>query len=266
MPEQRVAWLETSGRDKASCPLARRPPDQVVGRDVERVAGLCVHSEHRLNAVRLGGDDPGESEGVVDLGAHRVIVDKFADRDQPGRRADQSAVRLARADLLRGGGADVEPDGRVKGEDLVDQGVLELVVEDLRVLVGGEVTLLPAGGRVDVGHPVDELLQRPLALRRAHRAAEVLGGHDVGGVDRPGVGELDPVLLEVDRAVPPVGHHDIAALPRDLVVRVHARRGVDAADLQAALALAPALARSRTAHRFRHDCLAPFSASFVTSS
>ena len=40
----------------------------------------------------------------------------------------------------------------------------------------------------------------------------------------PEVGELDAALLEVDRAVAPVGHDDVAALPGHLVVRVHARR------------------------------------------
>ena len=63
--------------------------------------------------------------------------------------------------------------------------------------------------------------------RRADRAAEVLAGDDVGGVDRPGLGELDAALLEVDRAVAPVGHHDVAALPGHLVVGVHAGRGVE---------------------------------------
>ena len=34
--------------------------------------------------------------------------------------------------------------------------------------------------------------------------------------------ELDAALLEVDRAVPPVRHDDVAALPGHLVVRVDA--------------------------------------------
>ena len=127
--------------------------------------------------------------------------------------------------------------------------------EDLRVGVGGEVAVLPPGRRVGPDHPVDELLQAPLALRRAHRAAEVLGGDDVGGVDRPEVGELHALLLEVDRSVTPVGHDDVAALPGDLVIGMNALAGVDAADgeslacSQPALRCPPAPARRRPASR-----------------
>ena len=41
------------------------------------------------------------------------------------------------------------------------------------------------------------------------------------------------MLLEVDRAITPVRHNDVAAFPRDLVVRVDTRSCVDAADLEA---------------------------------
>ena len=71
-----------------------------------------------------------------------------------------------------------------------------------------------------------------LALRRADGAAEVLAGDDVGGVDRPELGELHAALLEVHRAVAPVRHHDVAALPGDLVVGVHAGGGVHPLDGQ----------------------------------
>src|SRR6204780_2723210 len=139
----------------------------------------------------------------------------------------------------------------------MDQGVPELVAEDLGVLFGGKVALLPAGLLVLADDPVHKLLEAPPALRRADRAAEVLGGHDVGGVHRPEVGELDAMLLEVDRAVPPVRHDDIPAFPGDLVVGVHARRGVDAPDLEPA-ATAPRVllplppAGRRSAHLLRH--------------
>src|SRR5690606_40307686 len=97
---------------------------------------------------------------------------------------------------------------------------------------GGEVALLDAGLDVHADDAVDELLQAPLALRRADRAAEVLRGDDVDGVQRPEVGELHTALLEVDRAVAPVGHDDVTTLPAHLVVRMHAGRGEDALDLQ----------------------------------
>ena len=49
--------------------------------------------------------------------------DQLADRDEPGRRADQRVVGLAGGDLLRRGRPDVEPDRRVEAEDLVNQRV-----------------------------------------------------------------------------------------------------------------------------------------------
>ena len=118
---------------------------------------------------------------------------------------------------------------------------------------------------VDVHHPVDELLEAPLALRRADRAAEVLGGDDVGRVDRPEVGELHAVLLEVDRAVPPVGHDDVPALPGDLVVGVHAGAWCGCAASSAGASglvawatwVAFPLRVVDAAHRLRH-CLSPF--------
>src|SRR5579875_159358 len=83
------------------------------------------------------------------------------------------------------------------------------------------------------------------AVTGSDRAAEVLGRHDVRRVDGPEVGELDALLLEVDRAVAPVGHDDIAALPGDLVIGMNARPRVDALDRQALAgghAAAPVLA------------------------
>ena len=101
------------------------------------------------------------------------------------------------------------------------EGLLLVVVDEVAPLVP------PAGDRV--GDPVDHLLQRRLPFRRAERAAEVLLGDDVGGVQRPAHGELDPGLLEGDRAVLPVRDAGIPALPHDLVVGVDARRREQAA-------------------------------------
>src|SRR5688500_15005925 len=107
------------------------------------------------------------------------------------------------------------------------------MLEDLGVALAGEVAVLAACRPVGEHDAVDELAQAALALGRADGPAEVLRGDDVGGVDAPLGGELDAALLEVDRAVTPVGHDDVAALPRHLVVGVHAGRGEDPLDLQA---------------------------------
>ena len=123
--------------------------------------------------------------------------------------------------------------GELKLKHLVQQHPGQLVLEDLGVALGGEVAVLATGRAVGEHDPVDELTQAALALRGADGAAEVLRGDDVGGVDAPLGGELHAALLEVDRAVPPVGHDDVAALPGDLVVGVHTGGGEDALDLEA---------------------------------
>ncbi len=106
------------------------------------------------------------------------------------------------------------------------------MLEDLGVRRRGEVPVLRAGRAVGAHDPVDELAQGPLACGAAERAPEVLARDDVRGVHRPEVGELHPALLEVDRAVAPVGHDDVPQLPGDLVIGMDARRGVDASHLQ----------------------------------
>src|SRR5579863_1443975 len=111
------------------------------------------------------------------------------------------------------------------------------MAEDLGIFVGREITVLPARLLVHGDHAVDQLLEAPLALGGADRTAEVLGGHDVGRVDRPEVRELYATLLEIDRAVPPVRHYHVPALPGDLVVRVDARRGVDTRHPEPAVSL-----------------------------
>jgi hypothetical protein len=120
----------------------------------------------------------------------------------------------------------------------------ELVLEDLRVALGGEVAVLTTGRAVGQHDAVDELTQAALPLGAADGTAEVLRGDDVGGVDAPLGGELHAALLEVDRAVAPVGHDDVAALPGHLVVGVHTGGGEDPLDLEA---LAPARRLGRAA-------------------
>ncbi len=159
-------------------------------------------------------------------------------------RQDEAGARLLR-DVLD---ADVEPHRAVERGALRDEDVLQLVAEGLGLVLVGEVVALaaPLDDRVD--DPVDHLAQRVLALGRAERAAEVLLGDDVGGVDRPGRGELDVELLERDRAVLPVGDPCVTALPHDLVVRVDTRRGEEPSKAQRPDAVRP-VADSRSGAR-----------------
>src|SRR5207245_62689 len=59
--------------------------------------------------------------------------------------------------------------------------------------------------------------------------------------------------LEVDRAVTPVGHHDVATLPRHRVVGMHARLRVDTLEPEASRAPCRAAGRAALgADRLRH--------------
>src|SRR5690606_719357 len=98
-----------------------------------------------------------------------------------------------------------------------------------------EVAALAAPRGDGVGHPVDHLAQRALALGGAQGAPEVLLGDDVGGVHRPRRRELDAELLEGHGAVGEVGDAGVAPLPRELVVGVHAGSGEVTADADAGL-------------------------------
>ena len=193
---------------------------------------LGVQPDDLADAIGLGRDNLGEAVGVEDLGANRVVVDQLADGNQAGRSRDQSVVDHARRHLLRRACSHVEPHRGIEAEDLVQQHPRQFVGEDLGVVLGGEVAVLEPGAVVDAHHSVDELAQAGLTLRRAGGTAEVLAGDDVRGVDRPELGELHAALLEVHRAVAPVRHHDVAALPGDLVVGVHAGGGVHPLDGQ----------------------------------
>ena len=116
--------------------------------------------------------------------------------------------------------ADVEPDRRVEGGELVDEDRLQLGLEGLRLLLVREVAAVapPGAGRLD--DPADHLPDARLALRRGHAPAEVLLGDDVRGRLRPELRELDALLLE-HRAVLPRDER-VPDLPLDLVERVAA--------------------------------------------
>ena len=100
--------------------------------------------------------------------------------------------------------------------------VLQLVAVDLGLLVVFEVAVLDPPRRDGVDDPVDDLLERVLALGGAERSAEVLLGQDVGGVRAPGLGHLDVALLERDRAVAIVHDPRLTELPANLLVGVDA--------------------------------------------
>ncbi len=76
--------------------------------------------------------------------------------------------------------ADVEPDGGVEGDLLVEEQVDELGVEGLGVVGGGEVAVAHAPVADGFGDAGDEGADAGLALGGADEAVEVLGGDDVG--------------------------------------------------------------------------------------
>jgi hypothetical protein len=99
---------------------------------------------------------------------------------------------------------DVEPDGRIEGAVLVDAEPREIAVEGLAVGGGLKVAVTdaPVGDRA--GDPVDELLDRVLALGRVDLAVEVLAHHDVGRKLAPGRRNLAGRLLEEHLAILPL--------------------------------------------------------------
>ena len=103
----------------------------------------------------------------------------------------------------------------------MEQDVGELGLEGVAVLDRAEVAAgaAPVGDRA--GHPADHLADRALARRRVELATEVLLADDVGGVLRPGRGELDSGLLESD--VVAVADPRVADLPVDGVPYLGAR-------------------------------------------
>ena len=120
--------------------------------------------------------------------------------------------------------AAVEPHRAVERALLVDQEVLELVGEGLQIGVGPEVVLPPGPLGDGLDHASDQLLDRPLAFRRAHLAAEVFRDDDVRRLLGPEARHLDVALLEDDLALL-VADDGGPQFPVDLVKRVDAGPG-----------------------------------------
>ncbi len=99
--------------------------------------------------------------------------------------------------------------------------MLQLGLEGPGVRLGVEVALGPPPAAEGAHHPSDQLPDAALALVRAERPAEILGGHDVGGGLRPGLRDLDPLLLEDDLPLL-IADDRVAGLPLDLVERIDA--------------------------------------------
>src|SRR5262245_58777376 len=99
----------------------------------------------------------------------------------------------------------------------------QLVLEGAPLVVGGEVPLGNAPLAERRHHPTDQLPYAALALRRAERATEILGHHDVRGELRPGARHLDLALLE-DRLAALALDQCGADVPLHLVVGVTACR------------------------------------------
>src|SRR5690242_6210454 len=97
----------------------------------------------------LDGDDAGGARRVVDLVSDSAGLDEFADRDQSGRSRDQRVVWLTRRALRLLLEADVEPDRRVEGRELIDEDRLQLVLERLCLVLAREVAAVapPAADR-----------------------------------------------------------------------------------------------------------------------
>src|SRR5207237_7703236 len=117
--------------------------------------------------------------------------------------------------------ADVEPNGRVEGGELVDEDRLQLGLEAVGLLVVREVAAgaSPPADRGD--DAADHLLHARLPLGRAEAAPEVLLGDDVRRGLRPELRELDVLLVE--RRLLLARDERVAQLPLDLVEGIPAR-------------------------------------------
>ncbi len=125
----------------------------------------------------------------------------------------------------------------------------ELLGEDLAVRIRGDVAVLHSPAVDGVDDPPDHLADARFPLGGAEWAPEVLLGHDVRGVLRPGPGELHAALLEGVSALLVVGDDGVADLP------VHLVEGVDPFPGEVAPERKPLTLHSKILLLGRHDPL-----------
>ena len=185
----------------------------------------AAHEAHRTGGGSAAGERLARGPDLrqVDARARSALEDRplldvpVQDR---GHRVVDGEDEACRALLRRVGHADVEPHRRVERGLLGHDQMAELVGEDLRIVLGGEVAVLltPPADRVD--HAARQLSDRRFALGGVEGAAEVLLRDDVGRVLGPVLRELDVALLEGVAALLVVRDHRVSRLPLDVLERV----------------------------------------------
>ena len=177
------------------------------GAPLEEHAFSLGEGEDRVERVLYGVDEA--------CGALRLLVAGDGKLDRAGVRVPVPVLGVGVG--FETVAANVEPDGRVERDLLVQKKVGELGVEGLGVLRGGEVAALDAPVADGLGDPGDEGADAGLPLAGAVEAVEIFRGDDVGRGHGPVGGNLDVLLLEDDLALE-VLDDGVAKLPDDLVV------------------------------------------------
>ncbi len=160
--------------------------------------------EHRLRAGEVhdrfhvvldGLDEAGAALGVLVLGRRALGLAGLAVEEVV-------ALAAVLADAVLVVEANIEPDGRIEGTELVDAEPGQFLVEGLGVLLRLEVAVGDAPIGDGAGDAVDELADGGLAAvlvgigAVGDVAVEVLRNGDLGGEHAPALGHLDVFLLE----------------------------------------------------------------------
>ena len=166
---QMKSWMSGWSMSRMTIFAARRvlPPDLIVparrvgaAHEADRARRGAAALEQLARRADLGDVEAGAGAALEDDSFLRVPVEDrlhlVVDGEDEARRA------LLRHALH----ADVEPHRRVERGALGDEQVLELVGERGGLFVVGEVAVLLAPRQDRVDDAIDDLLQRPLALRR----------------------------------------------------------------------------------------------------